>query len=175
MDPLTKQISIEGKHNKYQMKQAQREKVREIKKNTFNENLDLSHYNQVCSINKIFLDLDFNEKKTYVSEIRKKILSYKNQDLKKERYNENDFVVFDEIIEKLLISKLKCNYCTSDIFILTNKNRDGKQWTLERIDNNIGHVNSNVIISCLECNLKRRNSNMDNFKFTKKLKINKGF
>ena len=65
------------------------------------------------------------------------------------------------------------NLCNKKILILTNKFRDNDQWTLERIDNNIGHNTDNVIISCLDCNLKRRNSNMDNFEYTKKLKINK--
>ena len=49
--------------------------------------------------------------------------------------------------------------------------RAKKQWTLDRIDNDIGHNNGNVIISCLECNLKRRRTNMDKFKFTKQLRI----
>ena len=28
------------------------------------------------------------------------------------------------------------------------------QWTLDRIDNNIGHSKENVVICCLKCNLK---------------------
>ena len=117
--------------------------------------------------------LEFEQKKIYESEIKKKITSYKSQDVKKDRYESDKFIDFDNVVEKLVISKLKCKYCNKEIVILTNKYRDNDQWTLERINNDIGHNTDNVIISCLECNLKRRNSNMDNFEYTKKLKINK--
>jgi RNase P subunit RPR2 len=45
------------------------------------------------------------------------------------------------------------------------------QWTLERMDNNKGHNNDNVVIACLDCNLKRRLQNKDAFLFTKQLTI----
>lgn len=172
MDDDKKKISIEGQHNKFQLKRAQREKQRENKVNQF-DNIDITHNEQIGNINKIYLNMDFNEKKNYESEIKKKINSYKNQDIKKDRYNESIFINYEETIEKLLISKLKCKYCNTQIKILTNKYRDDFQWTLERIDNNIGHTKDNVIISCLKCNLKRKNSNMDNFEFTQKLIIKK--
>ena len=31
-----------------------------------------------------------------------------------------------------------------------------QMWTLDRIDNNIGHNRDNVVISCLACNLQKR-------------------
>jgi hypothetical protein len=46
-----------------------------------------------------------------------------------------------------------------------------KQWSLDRVDNNIGHNSGNVVISCLECNLKRRRTNKDAFMFTKNMVI----
>ena len=46
--------------------------------------------------------------------------------------------------------------------------RDPLQWTLDRIDNSIGHTNDNVIICCLKCNLERRCKNSNAFLFTKK-------
>jgi hypothetical protein len=49
--------------------------------------------------------------------------------------------------------------------------RENKQWTLDRIDNNLGHNEDNVVIACLECNLKRRRTNQSKFLFTKQLKI----
>ena len=51
--------------------------------------------------------------------------------------------------------------------------RQMNQWTLDRIDNNLGHNSDNVLISCLECNLKRKDMNKDKFLFTKQLKIKK--
>jgi hypothetical protein len=44
---------------------------------------------------------------------------------------------------------------------------------LDRINNDLGHNNDNVVISCLECNLKRRKKSKDSFLFTKQLKINR--
>jgi hypothetical protein len=41
------------------------------------------------------------------------------------------------------------------------------QWSLERINNTIGHYQSNCVLACLECNLKRRTKNHEYFKFTK--------
>jgi len=47
------------------------------------------------------------------------------------------------------------------------------QWTLDRIDNDMGHNNNNTVISCLGCNLQRRTTNQDKFLFTKQLKLKK--
>ena len=171
-DKTTKGITITGQHNKYGIKRAQREKQKDTKQIIYDEKI-LSYKEQINCINKIYLNNDFEEKKIYENEIKKKITSYKSQDVKKKRYDEDKIIDFDNVIEKLVTSKLKCKYCNKKILILTNKFRDNDQWTLERIDNNIGHNTDNVIISCLDCNLKRRNSNMDNFEYTKKLKINK--
>jgi len=74
-------------------------------------------------------------------------------------------------IEKLYNSELKCYYCSEKVFILYDIVRETKQWTLDRIDNDIGHIKDNVIISCLGCNLKRRRTSKDAFLFTKKLNI----
>ena len=38
---------------------------------------------------------------------------------------------------------------------------------------NLGHNSKNVVIACLQCNLKRRRTNKDAFMFTKNLIINK--
>ena len=57
------------------------------------------------------------------------------------------------------------------MFLLYDIVREAKQWTLDRINNDIGHNIDNVLISCLECNLKRRRTNKDAFLFTKQLVI----
>ena len=51
--------------------------------------------------------------------------------------------------------------------------RQNNQWTLDRIDNSCGHNIDNVLISCLECNLKRRDMDKDKFYFTQNLQIKK--
>ena len=49
--------------------------------------------------------------------------------------------------------------------------RDPKQWSVDRINNCNGHNKDNIVLSCLDCNLKRRNKNKDSFLFTKQLKV----
>ena len=51
--------------------------------------------------------------------------------------------------------------------------REPFQWTLDRIDNDDNHNKDNVVIACLDCNLKRRRRDADKFYFTKNLTIKK--
>jgi hypothetical protein len=66
---------------------------------------------------------------------------------------------------------MKCIYCSEEVFILYERVRETKQWTLDRINNDIGHNSGNLVIACLECNLKRRRTNKDAFMFTKNMVI----
>ena len=68
-------------------------------------------------------------------------------------------------------TNLKCHYCSCETYLLYELVREMKQWSLDRIDNNVGHNRDNLVIACLECNLKRRRTNKDSFMFTKNLKI----
>ena len=47
------------------------------------------------------------------------------------------------------------------------------QWTVDRIDNSIGHDIDNIVISCLKCNLQRKTRSADKFAQTKQLVIKK--
>jgi len=108
-----------------------------------------------------------------ISELIKKQNSYKKQDETKQKYNPQTFIALDDIVEKLLTSKMLCYYCRKEVCIFYDKIRQSNQWTLERIDNMIGHSCANTVISCLDCNLKRRTSNSDAFCFAKQLVIKK--
>ena len=108
-------------------------------------------------------------------EIEKKRNSYKNQDIKKNILDDTNIIKTEELIEKLVISKLICVYCKEDIKLVYEDYRDNKQWSLDRIDNSIGHNKDNVVISCLGCNLKRRTMKKEDFEYSKNLKVIKGF
>lgn len=66
---------------------------------------------------------------------------------------------------------MQCHYCREKTFLLYDLVREMNQWTLDRINNDVGHNIENVLISCLECNLKRRRTGKDDFLFTKQLNI----
>jgi len=106
-----------------------------------------------------------------LTHIKGKIAGYKQQDILKKRLNEDEFVKLNEVIQLLVNSELKCCYCAEDVYILYERVREMKQWSLDRIDNTIGHNTNNLIIACLECNLKRRRTNKDAFLFTKNMVI----
>ena len=105
--------------------------------------------------------------------IKKKLSSYRQQDLTKKRHNPERLITFDETVELLVASQLKCHYCRQEVQITGEKRREKRQWTLDRIDNNLGHFRDNVVIACLDCNLKRRCINKDKFLFTKRLRVKK--
>ena len=136
-----------------------------------NEN-ELSHQTQ---LNMLFNKVDKVEKDKYmsmlISHIKTKICSYKQQDIVKKKLNEEQFVTFEEVIKLLKNCGLTCHYCSEHVFILYEKVRETKQWSLDRINNDIGHNGGNLVIACLECNLKRRRTNKDAFMFTKNMVI----
>ena len=129
--------------------------------------------NQTFYINKLFLDDDFSHKSLLIKELERKISSYKQQDKQKNIFNKIYIINLSELIEKLVSSKLKCKYCKVNIFLFYKNIKDDYQWTLDRIDNDIGHSCENTLISCLKCNLQRRRRSMEAFKFTKELRIKK--
>ena len=106
-------------------------------------------------------------------EIKKKHSGYKSQDKQKHKYDVEKHITFNELIEKLIDSKLKCYYCNKDMLLLYNKKKEGLQWTLERLNNNLGHYRDNTCISCLTCNLGRRTENHEYYKKGKTMILQK--
>lgn len=117
--------------------------------------------------------IDISLNKIINKEIRKKMSSYKSQDKKNGKYDELQHISYNQLLEKLASCELECYYCNSKLFLLYKKRGESMQWSLERFDNNLGHYNSNTCISCLKCNLQRRTSNHEYFKFSKNLSIKK--
>jgi len=116
---------------------------------------------------------DISLNKTIKKEISKKMSSYRSQDKKNGKYDDKQHILYEQLIQKLTSCQLKCYYCNSNLYLLYQKRGEPMQWTLERFDNNLGHYNSNTCISCLKCNLQRRTSNHEYFKFSKNLSITK--
>jgi len=105
------------------------------------------------------MNCDINDEinKTILNkELKKKIAGYKGQDNKKHIYDDDNFITLERVYEKLIESKHKCYYCKCDVKIIYNNNREPLQWTLDRIDNNLGHNYDNCVICCLKCNLVQK-------------------
>ena len=123
--------------------------IKERKKSVNYNNSIFQQNKQIEFINKLFQNIEFDEKKICISEIKTKLNSYKNQDIQKKRSIDN-IIKFDEIIEKLVSSQLKCFYCRENMKIVFENVREPTQWTLDRLNNYYAHNNDNVVICCLE-------------------------
>jgi hypothetical protein len=197
MEEDLKTINITGTYNKYNMKKfINKEYKKEPKKRIISEkwtfyNNKIFEDNQLKIINDIFASKNDpkqndpkqndpkqndpkqndNVIKTAIQEINKKISSYKQQDILKKKFDLTKFIVFDSIIEKMISCELKCYYCKDDMNVLYDISRESKQWTVDRINNDLGHNIDNYHLACLDCNLKRRCKTDKKFLFTKQLNI----
>jgi hypothetical protein len=178
MDNDKKKITIVGISNRYQIKKLIEDKntttikyKKHIHQKIDGNNIDMYENQLLFLQQKSTNDKDYDDYPFIKRCITNKINGYRNQDKLKKIYNESLFIKMEEIMDKLLDCHLKCFYCNEDMFILFNIVREMKQWTLDRINNNIGHTNENTLISCLRCNLQRRNKNKDSFFFTKNMNI----
>ena len=178
MDETNKKLIITGKNNIHKMTEIlNNEKVKAIrnKMGDLNDDLLLAA-KQVDMINNMYINEDNNTNKYKVllkQELEKKINGYKQQDINKDIYNPQLLITLDALVEKIVISKLKCFYCMKSLYLLYKNVREPNQWTLDRKDNDKCHSIANTVVCCLKCNLDRRVKNMDKFIFTKKLRIKK--
>lgn len=106
-----------------------------------------------------------------VRQINNKIYGYRAQDIEKNLLCEGKLINKQEVLKLMLECNNKCFYCKENVNVLYEYVREPKQWTLERLDNNFGHNNDNVVIACLSCNLRRKTMYHERFVFTKQLNI----
>jgi hypothetical protein len=181
MDEIPKKINIFGTNNRYKMKQLINNDTieKESKKRVQSEKWSFSdeyfeHSTQIKMINGIFNNnyINYDDvSKIAIQEINRKISSYKQQDSLKKRYDETKFLTFQSIINKMIECELKCRYCSSEMNVLYDISREMHQWSVDRIDNDLGHNIDNYHLACLDCNLKRRRRTDEKFLFTKQLNI----
>ena len=164
-----KSVKIIGKRNVDSFK-PKNERKRKILDKLSEKNI-LIKENQHKLVKRLCANEDFSGNIFVKKELERKIKSYRAQDIKKNKLNEEKLIKMDECIDKLVLSKMKCYYCNENMLLVYENVREPKQWTLDRLDNSIGHITENVVISCLDCNLKRRTMNDEKFKFSKQMKI----
>ncbi len=170
---MEKQILITGKRNIDSF--SNKDKKRLESEKWENKKLLLDNKKQINILNKLYLKEEYEGIKTVQSSINKKIKGYENQDIKKDKLNKKKLIKYDDLLEILVISKLKCYYCKCDCLLMYDNVREKKQWTLDRLNNDEGHNRDNVVVSCLECNLKKGTIDDKKFKFAKQMRIIKKY
>ena len=78
-----------------------------------------------------------------------------------------------QVLHLLWQTQMQCHYCKNGVLILYPDVRQTTQWTLDRIDNTRDHSLDNVVLACLQCNIKRQIIRKELFYYTKTLQIHK--
>lgn len=172
----TKDIQIVGQYNRYNIKKLLNIEKNENIRNSHLVRCETTYGNHVQHTELEFLIENIEnheqiEKGLLQKELEHKLNAYKQQDREKNMFDELLFVNLHQLTLALKASGLKCAYCSMDVKLLYNKRLDEKQWTIDRIDNNIGHNHDNYVIACLTCNLKKGRTSHEKFDFTKKMVI----
>jgi len=87
---------------------------------------------------------------------------HRHKDKRKGIYDEENFIDRQWIMDTINKQEHKCYYC-DDLMLLDCDNQNNKQLTLERINNDLGHIKSNCVMACFECNLLTRYMTHDEF------------
>lgn len=112
---------------------------------------------------------DSSKTKFINQQIKNKLSSYRSQDMEKGILDVEKFSDLSHVLHAMEECKMKCFYCKESVSLLYENVREPKQWTLERIDNKMGHNNDNVEIACLSCNLRRRTMHHERYILTKQM------
>lgn len=175
---IPKKITISGINNKYHINNLNKIN-KDIRKRVVTEKWSftkqqLEYENQL----QLIIDISNNNyvftdeiSKIAIQEINKKITGYKQQDKIKKKFDEDKLITFESIIYKMIECQLKCRYCLNEMYVLYDISREIRQWSVDRIDNDLGHKIDNYHLACLDCNLKRRRRTDEKFLFTKQLNI----
>lgn len=195
MEDNNKKVLISGTSNKYQINKLKKEPVTIKKKKEverwgipdeyFEENKQCNILDDLLSYlrsdfkllnglgidNNYKLGLTDEHYKIILAQVNKKMSSYKQQDILKKRLDSDKFISLEEVLNIFQTNELSCHYCKAKLYLLYDVVREMNQWTLDRVNNDLGHNSGNCVLACLNCNLKRRKTGAEAFLFTKQLNI----
>ena len=188
---IMKKIDIIGKRNQDKMKQmADPESVIERKVSKARGGTDLPEgvYEPDQSLVLTMLKASVADKSLGISapesslaaglayilrEIDTKRKAYIYQDKHHQIYDPRYSITTDRIVELLVGADLLCHYCREICQVAYKEAMCRRQWTLDRTDNNYGHNDANVVIACLDCNLKRGTMDAERFRQGKQFTFRK--
>ncbi len=184
-----KKIDIIGKRNQDKMKQMADPEAtieRKVAKNRGSAGLPEEIYDPDQSLVLDMLKASVADKSLGVScaipstvlayvirEIDTKRKAYIYQDKQHKIYDPRYTITTDRIIELLVGADLLCHYCREICQVAYKEAMCRRQWTLDRTDNNYGHNDANVVIACLDCNLKRGTMDAERFRQGKQFTFRK--
>lgn len=84
--------------------------------------------------------------------IRNMIKSSCQRDKKRGYYDQANFIDYEHVYNLIQESNNQCYYCNCDLQCVKYTSNMG---TIERLDNNIGHIKGNCAIACKSCNNKK--------------------
>ena len=182
-----KKIVINGTNNRYQVKKLiNRNPEPKKRKVSLKWNIPeewLSDEKQEIMINELYtfyilengdsaIESETKERlEIIIGELNNKITGYRQQDTIRKLLDNSNFIDLSTVVTQLYDCKLQCYYCNDKMSVLYEKVRELKQWSVDRIDNDCGHNRDNIVMACLDCNLKRRCKTKESFLFTKQLNI----
>lgn len=106
------------------------------------------------------------------SEINVKLRAYSSSDASRSLPG-GGVPSYEQICERMIQQKYRCYYCHSLFHVLYKNKRDPLQWSVDRIDNSKSHCQSNIVISCMSCNLRRRTRDSKEFYDCRNLQVEK--
>lgn len=186
-----KKIEIQGKRNQDKMKQMDDPEAvieRKVPKNRMtlpddfynaDQSLGLVILKEHISLGvspsaNVMIDPDNTRLLSYIiREIDTKRKAYIYQDKHHEIYDPRYSITTNRIVELLVAAELLCFYCREICQVTYKEAMCRRQWTLDRIDNNYGHNDANVVIACLDCNLKRGTMDAERFRQGKQFTFRK--
>ena len=92
-------------------------------------------------------DQSLEERKFFIKEIKNKLDGYARQDVANgiHVHDLNAIISLDATIELLLVNKMRCAYCRECCQLIYKDVMAPRQWTLDRVDNDQGHNDGNVV------------------------------
>lgn len=177
MNEESKKISIIGTNTRYQIKKVTQTKMDKTRVKTLGWDFSEDFISNQIAILKEIINNDSethpDSHNVFKKEVSLKMAGYRQQDILKNVLDEENIITSEQILSKLCECNMTCFYCSGNVQVLYKLVREKTQWSLDRINNDLGHNLDNVVISCLECNLKRRRKSSDAFAFTKQLVLSR--